>query len=263
MTSRTLIAWPCLPLIAGCSQSTTVPAGRIVDLTHEFSEQTIYWPTAQGFKLETEFHGTTERGYYYEANRYSASEHGGTHMDAPIHFCKTGATLDQVPLDRLIGPAAVIDVSNKTLEAPDYQVTIDDLTAWERKHGPIRPDVLLFIRTGFDRLWPDRRRYLGTELRGPDGVANLHFPGLHPDAARWLVANRRIKAFGIDTASIDYGQSKLFETHQVLFAAAIPALENVANLGRLPPTGAAVIALPMKIKNGSGGPVRIVALLPP
>jgi kynurenine formamidase len=93
-------------------------------------------------------------------------------------------------------------------------------------------------------------------------VAKLHFPGLHPDAARWLIANRSVNAVGIDTASIDYGQSTQFESHRALFAAEIPAFENLTALERLPPAGARVIALPMKIAGGSGGPLRAVAILP-
>jgi kynurenine formamidase len=121
----------------------------------------------------------------------------------------------------------------------------------------------MLIRTGFARYWPDAARYLGTDERGEEAVAQLHFPGLHPDAARWLVDNRPVRAVGIDTASIDFGQSTAFESHQVLFASEIPAFENLMALDRLPPTGAFVVALPMKIAGGSGGPLRAVAVLPP
>ena len=120
----------------------------------------------------------------------------------------------------------------------------------------------MLLRTGYEEFWPDRVRYMGTDERGPDAVAKLHFPGLHPDAARWLVANRSINAIGLDTPSIDFGQSTLFESHQVLFAADIPAFENLASLGKLPPTGFVIIALPMKIAGGSGGPLRIAAIVP-
>jgi kynurenine formamidase len=143
----------------------------------------------------------------------------------------------------------------------DYQVTTKDFVDWEKKHGRIPAGSILLLRTGFGRFYPDRTKYLGTEDRGAEAVTKLHFPGLHPDAARWLTANRSIKAIGLDTASIDYGQSTLFESHRVLFDKNIPAFENVANLERLPPKGFAVIALPMKIKGGSGGPLRIVAIL--
>jgi kynurenine formamidase len=144
----------------------------------------------------------------------------------------------------------------------DYQVTHEDIVRWETEHGALPANVILLIRTGFSTRWPDAARYLGTAERGEAAVAKLHFPGLHPDAARWLIANRSVKAVGIDTASIDYGQSSLFETHRALFERDIPAFENLTGLDRLPPRGAAVIALPMKIKGGSGAPLRAVAILP-
>lgn len=236
--------------------------GRWVDLTHAFSEDTLYWPTAQGFKLEMEFRGLTPGRYFYAANRYRASEHGGTHIDAPIHFAADHPTVDQLSLEQLIGAAIVIDVSAQALKNPDYQIAVADLQSWEEKHGRIPKDAILLLRTGFAQHWPDAVKYLGTAEKGPDAVAKLHFPGLHPDAARWLVTERTIKAIGLDTASIDYGQSQLFESHRILFEKDVPAFENVASLSELPPTGAYVIALPMKIKGGSGGPLRIVAWVP-
>ena len=133
---------------------------------------------------------------------------------------------------------------------------------WERSNGEIPAGTIVLIRTGYSRLWPDASRYLGTAERGEAAVAKLHFPGLHPDAARWLAESRRPKAVGLDTASIDYGQSTLYESHRVLFERNIPAFENVANLDKLPVKGAFIVALPMKIKGGSGGPLRIVAIVP-
>jgi kynurenine formamidase len=132
----------------------------------------------------------------------------------------------------------------------------------EREQGAIGPDAIVLIRTGFSKRWPDAVTYLGTAERGAAGVAKLHFPGLHPDAARWLAANRPIKAIGIDTASIDYGQSTMFESHRTLFARGIPAFENLTALERLPLRGASMVALPMKIGGGSGGPLRAIAILP-
>jgi kynurenine formamidase len=236
--------------------------GRWVDLTHEFSVDTLYWPTASGFALESEFRGMTPKGYFYAANRYRASEHGGTHLDAPIHFAEGRKTLEKIPLEQLTGLASVVDVSANALKDPDYQITVADLKAWETKHGPLPKGTILLLQTGYSRHWPDAIKYLGTEGKGPEAVEKLHFPGLHPDTARWLVAERSIKAIGLDTASIDYGQSKMFESHRVLYAKDIPAFENVAGLEQLPPTGAYIVALPMKIKGGSGGPLRIVAWLP-
>jgi kynurenine formamidase len=237
-------------------------AGEVVDLTHPFDADTIYWPTEEGFVLERGPAGVTEAGFYYEAHRFQAAEHGGTHLDAPIHFAAGKWTADQIPVERLIGPGAVVDVTAQCAADRDYQVTAADLQAWEAAHGRLPDGAIVLLRTGFSAFWPDRERYMGTALRGPEGVAALHFPGLHPDAARWLVAERAISAIGLDTPSIDFGQSKLFESHQVLFAANVPALENVAHLDRLPAAGFTVAALPMKIAGGSGGPLRIVAVLP-
>jgi len=236
--------------------------GEWIDLTHDFSADSLYWPTAQRFQLEVESRAFTGRGYFYAANRYRASEHGGTHVDAPIHFAEKGQTVDQIPIEQLIGAAVVIDVSAQAAENPDYQVTVADFEAWEKEHGRLPSGVIVLLRTGFARFWPEAKTYLGTEQRGAEAVPRLHFPGLHPDAARWLIANRPIKAIGLDTASIDYGQSKLFESHQILLGKNIPAFENVAALDQLPTTGALVLALPMKIKEGSGGPLRIVAWVP-
>ncbi len=233
--------------------------GRWIDLTHAFSSDTLYWPTAEKFTLESEFHGQTPKGYFYAANRYRASEHGGTHIDAPIHFAEGHMTVDQLPIDQLTGPAVVVDVSASAQKDADYQITSADLKAWEQRHLQIPKGAIVLFHTGFARHWPDAKKYLGTDEKGADAVAKLHFPGLHPDAARWLVSERPIKAVGLDTASIDYGQSTLFESHRILFEKDVPAFENVAALDQLPATGAYIIALPMKIQGGSGGPLRIVA----
>lgn len=236
-----------------------IPTGSMVDLTHPFDAAAIYWPTVEGFVLETEFEGMTERGYYYKAHRFRASEHGGTHVDAPIHFAEGRHTVDEIPLDRLLGPARVLDVSSAAAKNADYEITVEDLERFEAEHGRIPDGAVLLLRTGFFERWPDRATYLGTEERGPDAVAKLHFPGLHPDAARWLLRERDVAAVGIDTASMDRGQSTLFESHRILLEQNVPIFENVANLGELSATGAFVIALPMKIAGGSGGPLRIIA----
>jgi kynurenine formamidase len=236
--------------------------GQLIDLSHAYDAQTIYWPTAEPFRLDKVADGVTPGGYYYAANNFFTSEHGGTHLDAPVHFAKDHWSVDQVPLDRLIGSAVVVDVTDKANQSADYQVSAGDLQDWEKLHGQLPANTILLIRTGYSARWPDAARYLGTGERGADAVARLHFPGLHPDAARWLVANRSVKALGIDTASIDFGQSTLYESHQVLYERNIPAFENLTNLDRLPVTGATIIALPMKIGGGSGAPLRAVAVLP-
>ena len=251
----------------GCQPTGAPPAppvlsGPIVDLSHPYDAETIFWPTAERFALETVADGITPGGFYYAANRFSMEEHGGTHVDAPRHFAAGRWTVDEIPLDRLRGAAVVVDVSGEASRHPDYQVTAGDMQAWEREYGTIAAGSILLVRTGYSARWPDAARYLGTAARGPEAVANLHFPGLHPDAARWLVRERRVSAVGIDTASIDFGQSTAFDSHRVLFEQNIPAFENLTALDRLPPTGAVIVALPMKIAGGSGAPLRAVAILP-
>ena len=235
---------------------------RWVDLTHALSSTSVFWPTAKPFQLTADAEGMTDAGYYYSAYSFSAAEHGGTHIDAPVHFARGRQAVHEIPLTRLIGDAVVIDVSAKALEDRDYQIRVADLEAWEETQGPIPAGAIVLLRTGYDRYWPDAAAYLGTAERGEAGVAALHFPGLHADAAQWLIDHRNVASVGIDTASIDYGQSKTFRAHVTLMSANVPAFENVANLGLLPPRGAFVVALPVKIEGGSGGPLRIVARLP-
>ena len=236
--------------------------GKIIDLTHSFSEETIYWVTAKEFELDVVARGDTDKGFFYAANNFATAEHGGTHIDAPIHFAKHGQSTDEIPLERLIGKAIKIDVSERSLYAPDYLISIEDLQLWEQEEGMTIPDgCIVLLETGFSTYYPDKIKYLGTDHRGPEAIKDLHFPGLSPEAAEWLVKHRQINAIGIDTPSIDYGQSEYFKSHVILLSENIPAFENVMNLNQLPSRGFSVIALPMKIKDGSGGPLRIVAIV--
>jgi kynurenine formamidase len=247
---------------APAAASVALPAGDFVDLSHTYDASTIFWPTAETFTLQKVADGDTPAGFYYAANNFAGSEHGGTHLDAPVHFARGHQTVDQIPLQSLIAPAVVVDVTPASAANADYQVAVDDLTRFEQQHGRIADGSVVLFKTGFATRWPNAQAYLGTAERGDKAVAKLHFPGLHPEAAKWIVENRAVKAVGIDTASIDYGQSTLYETHRALYARDIPALENVASMDRLPPTGTLLIALPMKIGGGSGAPVRVVAVIP-
>jgi kynurenine formamidase len=245
---------------AGKTAANGLTEGKIVDLSHSYDADTIFWPTEDGFRLEKEQDGINDKGFYYASNKFTTAEHGGTHIDAPRHFAQGHPTVDQIPLEQLIGQAIIVDVSAKCEQNPDYLIAPDDLQQWEQQNSAIPNGAIVIFRTGFGKRWPDRKTYLGTDERGAQAVAKLHFPGLSPDAARWLIANRSIKAVGLDTASIDYGQSTMFETHRALFEKDIPAFENLANLDTLPVKGFNIVALPMKIGGGSGSPLRVVAI---
>jgi kynurenine formamidase len=239
----------------------TLATARIVDLTYPFDEKTIYWPTSpSGFELKQLSHGETPGGWFYSSNSFCTPEHGGTHIDAPIHFSARGRTVDQIPARQLIGPAAVIDVHAKASGDPDYRLTVQDVKDWEKRHGKVPAGAIVLLRTGWGKRWPDRKAYLGDDT--PGDASKLHFPSYGKESAQYLVGERHVAAIGVDTASIDYGASKDFIVHQLANGANVPGLENVASLESVPESGAWVIALPMKIAGGSGGPVRIVALLP-
>lgn len=250
--------------LVGCSQpdlSAVLARGTWLDLSYPFDSTTIYWPTARPFTLAVVSAQRTPAGFYYAANDFAAAEHGGTHLDAPIHFAEGRRTADQLGLDQLIGPAVVIDTKGLGEGERDHLIGPGEVTAWEEAHGAIAAGTIVLFRTGRGAWWPDRARYLGTTRTGPEAVPELHFPGLDSATARLLVA-RGVRAVGIDTPSIDYGQSVTFDVHQVLASANVPIFENVASLDRLPVTGAVVVALPMKIGGGSGGPLRIAAWVP-
>jgi len=237
----------------------TIDKTKLVDLTYSFNEKTIYWPNAKGFQHRKDTWAVTPAGYWYAAGGFSTDEHGGTHFDSPIHFGQRKTTLDKIPVQRLVGAAAVIDISASAAKTRDYRATAQDLANWEKTNGAIPSGSMVLFRTGWGKYWPDRKQYMGSDV--PGDVKHLHFPGISKEAAEILV-KRGVSGVGIDTASMDYGPSKDFIVHQVLNEADIFGLENIANMERLPAKGATLIALPIKIEDGSGGPVRIIAILP-
>lgn len=249
----------------GTTGTTATPVdlarARLVDLTHAFDDKTLFWPNApSGFQLTVQSHGKTEAGYFYAANSFCMPEHGGTHIDAPIHFAEQGRSVAEVPLQQLLARAVVIDVTAQAAADPDYRLDGEAVRAWEARHGMIAAGSIVLLRTGWSARYPDRKRYFGSDT--PGDVKHLHFPSYGADAAELLVKARKVAALGVDTASIDYGPSQDFIVHRIANGADVPGLENLTHLEELPPTGAWVVALPMKIAGGSGGPVRVVALLP-
>jgi kynurenine formamidase len=233
---------------------------KIVDLTYPFSAETHHWPTAQPFHFEKVAEGRTPGGYWYSSYNYGGSEHVGTHLDAPFHFAEGKWTTEQVPLSRLIGAGVVIDMRRQAEKNADYMLQVSDVRAWEKSHGQIPRGAIVLLYSGWGKFWGDRKRYFGTDE--PGNVSDLHFPGLSQEAAAFLVSQRNVKAVGIDTPSIDPGPSKDFRAHQTLGAANVAIFENVAALERVPRKGATIYAIPMKIKGGSGAPLRIFAILP-
>lgn len=259
---------------AGCGRESVAPerpsgppaldlsAATLVDLTHPLDSATLFWPTSPtGFRLERLAFGMTPGGWFYAANALSLPEHGGTHLDAPIHFSERGWTTDAIPLRQLVAPAVVLDVSEAAGRDPDYRLTRADVDRFEQTHGRIPAGAIVLLHTGWDRRWPDRKAYFGDDT--PGDASRLHFPSYGQEAAELLVRERKVAVLGVDVASIDYGQSKDFIVHRVAAEANVPGLENLTRLDTLPATGAWVIALPMSIRGGSGGPLRAIAVIPP
>ncbi len=254
----------CIPLVLFHSYSecqvVQIEDLKWIDLTYPFSEKTLYWPNnPKGFTRDTLFEGQTEKGYFYSAYSFFAPEHGGTHLDAPVHFAEGMKTVDQLSLDQLMGDAVVIDVSAKALRDRDYLISVEDVLNWEKEHGPIAPNTIILFRTGYGKYYPDPKTYFGTDLKGEAAIPQLHFPGVSEDLALFLTKSRKIKAVGIDTPSIDYGQSSNFRAHRILLRENVPVFENVAHLDQLPAVNIYVVALPMLLENGSGAPLRIIA----
>ncbi|HMK88948.1 MAG TPA: cyclase family protein [Methylocystis sp.] len=242
-------------------QTLDLASAKVVDLSHAFDANTIYWPTSpSGFELKPLHRGPTERGFFYFANSFCSPEHGGTHLDAPMHFAEGRWTNADMPVDRFVGPAIVIDVAAKAAEDHDYTLSLEDIAAFERAHGHIADGSIVLLRTGWSARWPDKKAYLGDDT--PGDATHLHFPSFGAEAAAFLVNERRVRLIGVDTASVDNGPSGDFFVHRIIAAANVGGIENLTNLDKLPATGATVVALPMKIAGGSGGPARVIALTP-
>lgn len=251
----------CFAVVTACQpKAPSIADAEWVDLTHAFDSTTLYWPNnVKGFEHPVDFEGQSPAGFYYSSFALSTPEHGGTHLDAPKHFAENRQSADEIPLSSLTGPAVVIDISEKAMADRDYLLSVQDITDWENKNGRIDDNTIILVKTGYSKFYPDRLKYFGTDKKGLEAIPELHFPGIDPATVTWLLQNRKIKAMGLDTPSLDRGQSKLFEAHQVLLAQNKPGFENLTNLDLLPAKGIYVVALPMKIARGSGGPLRIIA----
>jgi kynurenine formamidase len=235
---------------------------RVIDMTYAYDQNTIYWPTAKEFRLEKLGWRVSEGGWWYASNEYGASEHGGTHADAPIHFAANGRTMDQVPIEEWIGPAVRIDVTGKCAGNRDYCLITADIEGWEKEHGKVPDGAWVIMYTGIGtKYYPDKKKVLGTDKRGDAALPELSFPGFSPESVEFLLSRRNIKGIALDTPSIDAGKRTDFKVHQVLCGAGKLALENIANLDKLPAAGATLYVIPMLIKDGTGSPARVFAII--
>lgn len=239
-----------------CKLLAEIPSGRtrVIDMTYLINDHSPSWPgDSDPFKAVVNATPAKE-GYF--TRKFTILEHYETHMDAPAHFPPGKETLDQIPIERFFGPGIVIDVRDKVAKDVDYQLTTEDVQAWEAHHGRIPAGAIVLLRTGWSSRWPDEKRY-----RNMDAKSVMHFPGYSLAAAKLLIS-RRVSGLCIDTLSIDYGPSANFEVHRTTLPAGLFHVENIANLNKLPPAGAFIIAAPIKLEGGSGGPVRVFAILP-
>jgi len=247
---------------AACQSSLEIPE-NILDMTYVYDENTIYWPNAKPFELKKGNWGINEKGYWYASNEYGAAEHGGTHADAPIHFAQNGRTMEQIPVRDWIGPAVKINVTAQCAENRDYLLTVDDIKNWEKDYGEIPDGAWVIMYTGIGtKFYPDKLQVLGTDKEGEAALPELSFPGFSPESAEFLVNERNITGIALDTPSIDYGKSQYFKVHQIICGANKLALENIANLDKLPAYGAILYVMPMLTKDGTGSPARVFAVLP-
>ena len=227
---------------------------RVVDLSYAINDKLVPWPGDEKW-FEAKVNASVEKNGYFTRSFWML-EHYGTHLDAPAHFPPGKATVDQIPAKQLLGPAVVMDVRAEGAKDADYQLPARGIEEWEKQHGRIPQGAIVLLRTGWASRWPDAKKY-----RNQDAQGRMHFPGFSVDAAKLLI-QRKASGLGCDTMSIDYGASTDFAVHHLALGSGLYHQENLADLSALPEMGAFLIAAPIKLEGGSGGPVRVFALLP-
>ena len=232
------------------------PGRTFVDLSHPLSGDMPFWPNPAGNPFVHDTLVAQPSGAPAMA-AYSTPEHHGTHLDAPIHGGDGLASVDELGLSRLIGPAVVVDVTQAVESDLDYALSVADLQNWEARHGPIPTGAIVLMRSGWSARWSEPARVFNVD---DEGV--LHFPGFSTEAAQFLVEQRNVVGIGVDSPSVDPGPSTDFPIHAIGNGSGLYHLENVADLERLPEAGAWLMSLPIKIEGGSGGQVRVVGVLP-
>ena len=243
--------------VAGLLEALRAGTVRLIDLTHGLDEHSPYWPEGRDQSSFSAKVVATYESHECFARDVTMSEHSGTHLDAPAHFVPGGARVDRLPAGGFLNPACVVDVRDAVATDPDYRVTVADLEGFSEAHGPLPRGCFVFFHTGWASRWPSQKQFSNEDAEGV-----MHFPGISLEAARFLLAEVHPVGVGIDTPCIEYGPTEDFVVHRLVLGASLYILENVANLEVLPPRGAAVIALPLKLLGGSGSPARVLALVP-
>jgi kynurenine formamidase len=242
--------------------ATAIPAGagqtrtfsKVVDLTHTMSPDFPTFMGKPGIEMEREFEFKKDR---FNLFWWRVIEHAGTHLDAPIHFSETGLAADQLPVEQLVVPLAVVNVVYQAEQDANYQLSRDDLAKWEAKHGRLPAGCCVALHSGWGALAiADPERFAGRDVNG-----TFHFPGFSPEAAKWLLKEREVTGIAVDTMSLDCGASQEFKTHQVWLPSGRWGLENVANLDKVPETGATLVVGASKVKDSTGGLARVLALV--
>ncbi|KAK6176201.1 hypothetical protein SNE40_014529 [Patella caerulea] len=230
---------------------------RVVDLTFAMNASSVYWPGSPDF-IFTILNRKQIGNHWFESNYFATAEHGGTHLDAPAHFSKGKWRTHEIPVERLVGPGVIIDVRSKATANHDYRVHISDIEVWEFKYGNIPQGAIVLMNSGWTKRYPDKSQVFNSE--NTTDPETFHFPAFHEDAVEWLIQHRNISIVGVDTPSVDYGQTKTFPVHQLVGANNILGLENVACLDKVPEHGAVIFAGVAKLYDGSGGPARVIAI---
>jgi kynurenine formamidase len=233
-----------------------IPGGktRVLDLSYAINDKLVPWPGDEKY-FEARINATIEKNGYFTRSFWML-EHYGTHLDAPAHFPPGKATVDQIPANKFFGPAVLLDVRDQGAKDADYRLPVSQIEKWEHAHGRIPPGAIVLLRTGWASRWPDAQRY-----RNQDKQGKMHFPGFSTEAAKILI-DRSISGLGCDTLSVDYGASEDFSVHHLVLGAGLYHLENLSDLSKVPEAGAFLVVAPIKLEGGSGGPVRVFALLP-
>src|ERR1700722_14730929 len=237
-------------LLANISSGKT----RVLDLSYAINDKLVPWPGDEKY-FEAKINATVEKNGYFTRSFWML-EHYGTNLDAPGHLPPGKARVDKIPPNKFFVPAVLLEVRDEAAKDADYRLPVSKIEKWEHAHGRIPPGAIVLLRTGWASRWPNIQKY-----RNQDQQGKMHFPGYSVEAAK-LFIDRGVSGLGCDTLSADYGASEDFSVHHLALGAGLYHLENLSDLSAVPEAGAFLVVAPIKLEGGSGGPVRVFALLP-